>query len=87
MSETILKLTHVVQVGDERRPRRAVLVVPWDRVECLEAVVRKDMPGVNTAVRTLGGAVFNVAETCEQIVESVPGVRTGPVGFGGKGKL
>jgi len=86
MSEAILRLTQVVQVGDERRPRRAALVVPWDRVECLEAAARKDLPGANAVVRLLSGVAFNVAETVEQIVESVPGVRVGPVGFQGKEK-
>ena len=86
MSEAILNLTHVIQVGDEKRPRRAALVVPWDRVECLEASACKDLPGANAVVRLLSGAAFNVAETVEQIVESVPGVRAGPMGFRGKGK-
>ena len=86
MSEAILQLTQMVQVGDEKRPRRAALVVPWDRVECLEAAARKDLPGANTVVRLQSGAAFSVAETVEEIVKSVPGVRVGPVGFRGKEK-
>ncbi len=81
MSEQILRLTQVVCVGDEELPRRGELVVPWEAVECLEEVVRKDDRGAMTMVRLRGGLTFHVVEDCSEIMGYLPNVRSGPIGF------